>query len=236
MGKSADEMKNGTENRAQEIENSIYRTEAKMADTITEIQHRLSPEHLKDEAISKVKEYAGRGMEKFQGTVKKAPVPFIAAAAGMTFFLLRRRKKQNRPEQEEGITNTIKEKAQAMLHHAAPAMADAGEPGMRPPEMGIRQQSLAAEPMTKTPKAATGRVAAMADEHPLMLGVAGLVVGVILGSVIPVSRREREVVSQAREALIERAKQAGRETMQRVQEMAGTAGAGARAQTEPMIK
>lgn len=223
MGKSTDEMRNDNESRAREIEDNIYRTEAEMADTITEIQHRLSPEHLKDEAVAKIKDYAGRGMEMFQGTVKKAPVPFIAAAAGLSYLLLRRKRSKRRAEQ-----------ATATASYASP-MLNAGEPGMRPPEMNLAPQATA-DTVGEKARAASGKVTAMAENHPLVFGAAGVVVGAILGAVLPSSARERELLGQARESLIERAKQAGKETMQRVQDMAGASRNEARAQDGPEFK
>jgi len=237
MGKGADEM-NDNEKKSQEIEDSIHRTEAQMADTITTIQHRLSPQHLKDEAVSRIRETASKGMEKFQGAVKSNPAPFVAAAAGLAFLLMRRRKKNGETSDEPGMIEKMKEKVRGTASRAASSGEDAGEPGMRPPEMAVGEETgpTTMLPMTSATQR-TGRLATMGQERPLLLGAVGLAVGAVLGALLPVSRRERELLAQAREALVRRAREAGRSTMQRVQDVAsGGSGRQAREQTEPTIK
>lgn len=222
MGKGTDEM-NDNETKTREIQDSIRRTEAEMADTITTIQHRLSPQHLKDEAMSKIKETAAKGMEKFQGTVKSNPGPFIAAAAGLTFLLLRRKRK-NRAAAEEL-------KTQRAMPSTGP---DPGEPGMRPPEMGIMVNVPATAGGLATER--TGRMTTMAQERPLLLSAVGIAIGAVIGVLLPVSGKERELLAQTRESLINRAREAGRSTMQRVQEMASGGTTQARAQSGPEYK
>lgn len=63
----------------------------------------------------------------------------------------------------------------------------------------------------------------MLDEHPLVLGAVGLAVGAVLGAAIPSTRRERQVMGETRDEFMERAKEMGREEVQKVRRVAESA-------------
>ena len=70
------------------------------------------------------------------------------------------------------------------------------------------------------------------DEHPLLLGAIGLVVGAALGSVLPASEREDRLMGSSRDRLKRRAVATGREQVDRAQAAAGAAYEAAREEAD----
>lgn len=60
-------------------------------------------------------------------------------------------------------------------------------------------------------------------ENPLAVGAAALAVGAVVGLAAPQTRRENELMGEARDNLLERAQEVAQDTMERVQHVAGEA-------------
>lgn len=63
----------------------------------------------------------------------------------------------------------------------------------------------------------------LVDERPLAVGAASLAIGLLAGLVLPATRREDELLGDARDELLESARDAGREALDRGREVAATA-------------
>ncbi|HEY4541784.1 MAG TPA: DUF3618 domain-containing protein, partial [Noviherbaspirillum sp.] len=60
----------------------------------------------------------------------------------------------------------------------------------------------------------------MAEEQPLVLGAIGIAIGALIGSMMPATRREDEMMGHMRDDLLDRAKEASREHAQTLKESA----------------
>jgi ElaB/YqjD/DUF883 family membrane-anchored ribosome-binding protein len=64
----------------------------------------------------------------------------------------------------------------------------------------------------------------MLQENPMALGIAALAAGAIVGLTLPTTRIEGEYMGEAREHLVDQAKSAAQETVEKIQRVAGEAG------------
>lgn len=71
---------------------------------------------------------------------------------------------------------------------------------------------------------ATDRFQQMLDENPLAVGAMALAAGAAIGLMVPETRRERELMGEARDTLMEKAQETAEETVRKVQNVAEQAG------------
>lgn len=72
----------------------------------------------------------------------------------------------------------------------------------------------------------------MLNEQPLVLGALGIALGAALGAIVPATRREDELMGEARDDLLHQAKEAGAEQLHKVQRVAEEAGEAAKEEAE----
>lgn len=72
----------------------------------------------------------------------------------------------------------------------------------------------------------------MLNEQPLVLGTLGIALGAALGAILPATRREDELMGEARDDLLHQAKEAGAEQLHKAQRVAEEAGAAAKEEAE----
>jgi ElaB/YqjD/DUF883 family membrane-anchored ribosome-binding protein len=70
---------------------------------------------------------------------------------------------------------------------------------------------------------ARGGYDTMLNEHPLALGAVGLAIGAVAAAVIPRTRKEDEMMGEARDNLVDQAKQAGGEKLEQAKQVAASA-------------
>ena len=80
---------------------------------------------------------------------------------------------------------------------------------------------------------ASNQVSRMIDEQPLVLGAIGVAVGAALGATLPATRREDELMGEARDGLMERARETASAQAEAVKGAARDAGDGAEAGDHP---
>lgn len=67
---------------------------------------------------------------------------------------------------------------------------------------------------------ASNQVTGRLPTHPWLIGVAGLVAGVVLAALVPLTRVEQDYIGEARENILDRAQQLGHSAAERVRELA----------------
>ncbi|HKQ82878.1 MAG TPA: DUF3618 domain-containing protein [Steroidobacteraceae bacterium] len=78
--------------------------------------------------------------------------------------------------------------------------------------------------------------ATMADEQPLALGAIGIVIGAIIGTALPGTRREDELLGRTRDRTLERARELGSEQYAQLRERAVTAAERAKEAAKDALK
>jgi hypothetical protein len=112
-----------------------------------------------------------------------------------------------------GYTKDISQAAAGIRNKAAGAAATA-----------VSQARKAGQHVRNTAQNAGGQAASAFDSNPLLLGVAALVAGAVVGLAIPSTQLEGEYLGETSEQVINRAKSAARDTADRAQRAAQDTG------------
>jgi ElaB/YqjD/DUF883 family membrane-anchored ribosome-binding protein len=225
------------EKSAAEIEREIELTRTRMSRDIDELGGRLSPENLKQEAKSAIREQARRTGSRMADAIRENPLPVIAVGAGVTWLLTRRsnsdvsgdriaRYAYTGPERRQswqegsGIKARVGEAVSGVketVSDAASGIAErAGEIASGTQE---RMGEFGGQARRQTDRIKTS-LEHVSQENPLMVALGATVVGLALGLLLPRTERENEVMGPARDQLMDRA---GR-TAERVKDVAAEAG------------
>jgi ElaB/YqjD/DUF883 family membrane-anchored ribosome-binding protein len=214
--------------KAARVEQEIERTRRRMAGNIDSLEEKLSPEHLKAQAQEVVSEKAQEVVAEIEDRARKTgdrlvefvadnPLPVAAATLGALWLLTKRNRSEisgdrmarfayTGPERRAGggrldrVKAGAEEAGKAVRERAGELVGDARE-GMR--DVGDRVGEQA--------RRARGGIARLVEEDPLIVMVGAAVLGVALGSLLPGTRREDELMGPARDALVDRAGRTARQ-------------------------
>jgi hypothetical protein len=194
-------MRNGTNGgngtrRPEEILAEIHRTRDEMDHTLQAIEHRLTPGQLVDQGLEYLKKSGAREyVNNLSGSLKTHPLPATLTGIGIAWPIA--------------------------VGNKQPAPPSSYDPG---PGIGDRMQSAKERASQLGSSArqqldrARGGWDSMLNEHPLALGAIGLAIGAVAAAMAPRTEKEDQLMGQARDGLIDKAKQAGTEKMQQMKE------------------
>lgn len=208
----------------EEIERDIARTRNEMDETLTAIQRRLSPEMLIDEAVSYIRHGgAAEFMDNLNESVKRNPVPVTLVGIGLAWLMLSGREGQYSPhrasqshlgERLSGVKERVSGIASAGRERLAHARERGGERGahLRERISGTGSQlreraSHVAENTRYGAVRARSGFETLMREQPLLLGALGVALGAAVGSLLPPTRKEDELMGEARDRLRDQAKE-----------------------------
>lgn len=227
--------------RTHEIREEIERTRAEMSETIEEIQERLSPEHLIQQAKDSVQEAAAGKMrnvvEKTRETVNTAadyvrdhPVQVALLAAGVTWLMTR----NNHPEwRRSPAVYDGNADAYGDRHRIRDAAAEYGAQAKdRAREVTEQVQGaarVATDQVQGAARVATDRVQQRwqqagssierwVSQNPLAVGAAAIAAGAAIGLSVPGTSIEDRTFGETRDSVVERAGEAAQGLRQTVTE------------------
>jgi hypothetical protein len=212
-----------------EIERDIAQTRRAIDSTVEELGERLAPSQLVDDAKSYMKETAVRQVNNMWTRMSDNAVPLGLIGGGVVWMLASRRHhaaydndydygrdgRFQREDSRHGIRETASELAASGTERAREVAGRIRERGAdvagRAQDQVQRQAHLARETFDT-----------MRDEQPLLLGIAALACGALIGGMVPTTRREDELVGELRDQVVDAATEAGREKVEQVREAAET--------------
>ena len=206
MKHNGEQQPNGGRN-PQMILAEIERTRGEMDSTLTALEHRLTPGQLVDQGLDYLrKSGANEFVQNLGGQAKNNPLPIALVGIGIAWLMATGKQKSgNRVgelrDQAAGVAQTAKEK-----------MSQAGEQ--------VRALGDSARSQVERAK---GSMDYMLREQPLALGAIGVAIGAVLAAMAPRTRQEDELMGEARDRLIEEAKEVGKEKVEQVKEGANAA-------------
>ncbi len=138
-------------------------------------------------------------------------------------------------EKASGAAEHVREKARAageksgeMMDHAREKVSSAGErAGEMAGDAWDRASDAAGHAAHRTgelSRSARNKSRRMKDENPLVMAGALFAVGAALGFLIPETRKENEWMGETRDDLMHRAQERGRDTLERMEEVAKETG------------
>ena len=222
------------------MRDSIEETRAEMSETVDAIQERLSPAHIKEEVKQAVTESARETRDRVQetvthttqaarqgvyDTVRANPVPVAMVGIGLGWLAMNARGKdrgasryRSSGQNDPGVLGSAPQRLAATGEQAAQQLRDT--------TAAVQGQAteLGQEAQAQVQRARTFLERALED-NPLALGAAAVAAGAAFGMLVPESRRENELLGDARAAvqgqIAERAEQfteKAEQVMQAVQE------------------
>lgn len=124
------------------------------------------------------------------------------------------------PIEEPGITDRLRSKASDVTETAGDVIDSTRE---RISDAGTRVQDVASNVADATRYQARrleDRISGTMRENPLAIGAAAVAIGLVAGLAIPESRRENELMGQARDRLMSQARDRAEDLKERVQNVA----------------
>ncbi|MFZ3237382.1 MAG: DUF3618 domain-containing protein [Stellaceae bacterium] len=227
-----------------EIEVEIARTRARLATTADTLAAELAPARLVDRGVDMLNDFIGRpNAIGFGGGVRADPVALALIGLGVAWLVAEniglldgiipeRTERDETAATAEPVVVLPADRAAATasergdngwFHQAASAtqgalrtaydrggavIGQAGEFITHPGDSGERVRQ------------ASGRMIESIERSPLLLGIAGLAVGAAVAMLLPTSRREREIATQARDDLWDKAEDLGHRAANSMREMA----------------
>jgi ElaB/YqjD/DUF883 family membrane-anchored ribosome-binding protein len=229
------------ERRPDEIEAEIARTRTDMHATLTAIEQRLTPGQLIDQGLDYLRHSGGREFaSNLSGSVKNNPIPVALMSIGMAWLMAtgnRRPSYLERGKRGAGGLSSAKES----FSSAKESFSSAKESLSSSKERLSEGLSSARDRLSGTAQSARERVGQLGEsaryrmeqmrggydsivrEQPLVLGAIGLAVGALLGAGLPRTRQEDELMGEASDRLTEKAKEAGREQLEKAKQVASAA-------------
>ncbi|HVS31013.1 MAG TPA: DUF3618 domain-containing protein [Thermoanaerobaculia bacterium] len=224
------------------IRRDIERTQREMSRTIEEIQSRLSPQNMMQRTKDSVREAGVRTSRNFIDKIKANPIP--AAMVGIGLFLLARNNDDEssidlRPDSGLGRGRDASTFSSAAEYRdLEPSAAGAGrldEARERVSEAAHEARERVSHAMdtarerveswgTSTRDGARRAGVQSADfmrQNPLAAGLVAVALGAIVGSLIPETDREHELMGATRDRLADRARDLTREGVDHAKDIAG---------------
>jgi ElaB/YqjD/DUF883 family membrane-anchored ribosome-binding protein len=232
----------GEANRA-EIERTraeIERTRADMGETVDAIQHRLSPENIKEQAKDRVMEATvGRAQEAGSGimeTIRANPVPAALTGIGLTWLFTSARRQSSERARYQSRAYDYPPRYDDRTTTSLPSAGEALERTRdRVGESASRAQDRAgqvADQAQYQTRRAGDEFQRVLRESPLTVGALAVGVGAAIGLAVPQTRREHEVMGEARDTLVEKAQEKAGEAQEKVQRVAEEAQSAAKDEAE----
>jgi hypothetical protein len=223
-----------------EIELEIARTRARLANSADALASDLAPARLLEKGIAMFKGFLDRSTIGFGGGVRADPVAlaliglgvgwFVAENTGLLHGFIPGRGNEAAPAAEPIVAEPADEPAgpQALgsgnrwFQQAASAtqgtlrgVYDRGSAAIEHAGEFLAHPGDASEQVRQ----AGGRMIESVERSPLALGLAGLAAGVAIAMLLPISRREREIATQARDDLWDKAEQLGHRAANSIREL-----------------
>lgn len=192
-----------------EILAEIERTRSDMDATLNAIEHRLTPGQLVDQGIDYLRHSgANEFVQNLGGSVKNNPLPVALVGIGLAWLMAAGR----RPED---YSTAFQVRASATVESAKQSLAQTAQ--------NVRDRaSSVGESARQQMERAKGGMDYMLREQPLAVGAIGLAVGAIVAAVAPRTRKEDELMGEARDRLVERATEIGKDKLEELKTSAKT--------------
>jgi ElaB/YqjD/DUF883 family membrane-anchored ribosome-binding protein len=245
-------MKHNGERRPEEIQAQIARTRGDMDATLSAIEQRFTPGQLMDQGLDYLRNSGGREfVSNLGGSVKNNPVPVALMGIGMAWLMATGNRKPGyaytSPEDmqtgssgpgmmqraSEGMSSA-KDKVSQATHSARESigsMAQSARERFGQVEQGARER---VGQMGQTARGQMERMRYQAErmrtgydsivrDQPLVLGAIGFAIGALMAAGLPRTRHEDELMGEASDRLTERAKDTGKEQLEKAKQVATAA-------------
>jgi hypothetical protein len=225
-------MRHNGDRSPDEILAEIERTRSELDSTLSAIEHRLTPGQLVDQGLDYLRHSgANEFVRNLGGSVKHNPMPVSLVGIGLAWLMAAGR---NSGASQSWSGESAAGKMSEAAGSAKEKVSRAGESISQTAQAAREWLSQAGSGARQQYERVRGGYNSIVREQPLALGAIGIAIGAALAAALPRTRKEDELMGAASERLTERAKQAGKEQLDKAQDVAkkaaGAATQGASAQ------
>jgi ElaB/YqjD/DUF883 family membrane-anchored ribosome-binding protein len=238
MGEGTNQVSGNETPEVAAIKSDIEDTRAEMSETIDEIEERLSPQNLAQQAKASIKGAAARRVEAMMNSatgtardlavegrevaggmmehVKDSPMPYVLIGLGVGWLILK--------ERGNGSTVTSRRQLRGRGYDQRydERWNDEGSWSESVGEVASRTRDRLGEYQSR----ARVSVDQLVRDNPVAFGVAALAVGAALGLSIPGTEVEHEWMGETRDNVVEKAQELKDNAVETIQEtIAGTTNA-----------
>lgn len=230
---------------SREIEREIGSVRESLDHTLEELEARLSPGQLLDQAVGYLRRNgAPEFARNFGRSINENPLPVAMTAASLAWLMYSSSHPHGNGYGRTGDGESVGERVRDAAGRAGSAITGAREKGGQAAERAMRFGADAAE-RARSVRGAAGRrssqlrhgVERTLEEDPLLSGVASFALGALFGALLPPTQTEDETFGEARDRTLESAARAGvektHEAAEVVQEKAREAGRQQRGESGP---
>jgi ElaB/YqjD/DUF883 family membrane-anchored ribosome-binding protein len=219
------------------IRRDIDNTQRELAATAGEIQRRLTPRYIANQARESVRRTSVNTTNSIIDRIKENPIP--AALVGVGLFMLFRNGGSRHHDYQVEFTpavefeddsslrarvDDVKEKASHLADRAqnkASEIADRAQ--NKASEIADRAQNKASELADRAQartRMATRQTEDFFRDNPLIAGLAVAALGAIIGGVVPETHFENQLMGEKRDELLDRGKDIAQEGIERAKHVA----------------
>ncbi len=219
-------MKTNGGRRPDEILAEIERTRSDMDATLNAIEHRLTPGQLVDQGIDYLRNSgANEFVSNLGNSVKQNPLPVALVGIGLAWLMASGKRADDYSAAYEvgpSTTDRLRSKASDTLNRASGKVESAKQSLTQTAQTVRERASSVGEAARQQMDRAKGGMDYMMREQPIALGAIGLALGAIVAAMAPRTRKEDELMGEARDRLVERATEAGKDKLDEVKRAADT--------------
>src|SRR5215207_1945758 len=198
------------------LQSEIDSTRANVGDTLDELQAKLSPGQFLDEGMALVRRYGGEFASSLGSSVRRYPMPIILTGIGIAWLVASHRRAQSDSTltgstlgfdeyEDEAEGAGISSRLRAKAGRIAEATGSVRE----------KVRGAASQSREQFQRASAG-FSQMLEEQPLLLGLLGIGLGAAIGSALPATQKENELLGETRDRTLDRMKSVGSEQVEKV--------------------
>lgn len=246
MNRLNDEFRRDSGKGSEELEREIDATRASLLDTLEQLEHRLSPSEMINQALSQMRRHGGEFTGNLGQSLKDHPMPALLTSVGIAWMMASEGRSSGGDGGGRPAGDRLRESGGRMRERwrgASESLRHRGE-SARSAASGAREAiSESSDSMSRRAQEMSGSMRRRAQrtgsdfghllqEQPLLLGALGLAAGAIAGAALPPSEHEDRAFGPLRDRALDRAKAAGaegaRQARARTERAAGAAAEAAR--------
>ncbi|HET6629537.1 MAG TPA: DUF3618 domain-containing protein, partial [Woeseiaceae bacterium] len=191
-----------------EIERDIRRTRVSLGHTIDELENRLSPGELLDQAIGAARRHGGDFATNLGRSAENHPMPLLLTAVGIAWMMAsaNRPPPPARPRSERadadlsGRADEAKHRLRHGLDSAKSTASAVGDRASRARYAVGDTVSHTGERMRLQSRRMKDGFSHMLEEQPLLVGAMGIALGAALGAALPRSEAEDRLMGETSDA------------------------------------
>jgi ElaB/YqjD/DUF883 family membrane-anchored ribosome-binding protein len=185
-------QRTGAPQDPEQLERRADQIRADMDQTLDALERKLAPSQLLDKSLVYLRDHAGDVVRDVGDAVRRNPVPVLLAVAGIGWLVTSSLRRRDRAS--DSFDGTFGDESPY-----------ADEP---PARFRNRFQQRVAAARARTRRAGH-EVASTLEERPLLFGGLAVVIGALIGAVVPSTEYEDKIVGEVRDRAVERARQMG---------------------------